>query len=108
MRLSKCRRQKDRVQAKVLVLRGAEDPFIPVEQVQHYEFAVYPKFETWAYRPQASEFGKMFNFPALRYDRHADEDSWNRVREFFRKSSSKTTDKRVPGYNQALMMPSIH
>ena len=81
------------VKAKVLVLHGADDPFIPSEQVYafkeemqnagaQYEFVAYPNVKHSFTNPQADEYRQKFDIQALQYDRHADEDSWNRLLVF--------------------------
>ena len=85
---------KDHVEAKILVLHGEDDPFIPNEQVQafkqemqnaHVEFTFigYPGVKHSFTNPQADEFSEKFNLPALQYDQLADEDSWKRMQAFF-------------------------
>ena len=85
--------KKDTVKARVLVLHGEDDPFIPREQVNafkdemqnagvKYEFVGYPNVKHSFTNPQADEFGRKFNLPALQYSQHADEDSWDRMRIF--------------------------
>ncbi len=87
--------KKDVVRAKMLVLHGEEDPFIPQEQVDafkeemnnagvNYEFIAYPHVKHSFTNPQANNFAKKFDLPALEYDQHADEDSWLRMQEFFK------------------------
>ena len=82
------------VTAKVLVLHGEDDPFIPADQVEgfkaemdsadvDYEFIAYPNVKHSFTNPQADEFSQKFDLPALQYDQHADEDSWSRMQEFF-------------------------
>lgn len=82
------------VKARVLALHGEEDPFVPREQVNafkeemqnagvQYEFVGYPNVKHSFTNPQADEFGKRFNLPALEYNPHADEDSWDRMQKFF-------------------------
>ena len=83
----------DVVKARILVLHGADDPFIPTQQVDAfkeemqragalYEFVAYPNVRHSFTNPQADDFGQKFNLPALQYNREADEDSWNRMKEF--------------------------
>ena len=85
---------KDHVKAKVLVLHGEDDPFIPNEQVQafkqemqnanvEFSFIAYPGVKHSFTNSQADEFGEKFDLPALQYDQHADEDSWKRMQAFF-------------------------
>ncbi|MEJ2115492.1 MAG: dienelactone hydrolase family protein [Gammaproteobacteria bacterium] len=85
---------KNAIKARVLVLHGEDDPFIPQEQVElfkqemqnagaKYEFIAYPNVKHSFTNPQADEFAKKFNLPALEYNQHADEDSWVRMQNFF-------------------------
>ena len=86
--------KKNAVKANVLVFHGEDDPFIPSEQVDafktemknaevQYEFIAYPNVKHSFTNPEADQFSEKFNLPALAYDRHADEDSWNRMLKFF-------------------------
>ena len=81
------------VKAKILVLHGADDPFIPTEQVEgfksemdsaevDYEFISYPNVKHSFTNPQADEFNKKFDLPALQYNQQADHDSWNKMQNF--------------------------
>ncbi len=87
--------KKDSVKARVLVLHGADDPFIPAEQVDafkeemqnagvDYEFIAYPNVKHSFTNPQADEYSKKFDLPALHYNQHADEDSWNKMQAFLK------------------------
>ena len=87
---------KNTVKASVLVLHGADDAFIPQEQVDafkaemkdaevEYEFIAYPNVKHSFTNPEADQFSEKFNLSALKYDQHADEDSWNRMLNFFTK-----------------------
>ncbi|MEM7401355.1 MAG: dienelactone hydrolase family protein [Pseudomonadota bacterium] len=86
--------EKNTVKAKVLVLHGEDDAFIPAEQVDafkaemknaevQYEFISYPNVKHSFTNPEADEFNEKFNLSAVKYDQHADEDSWNRMLKFF-------------------------
>ncbi len=86
--------KKGSVKARVLVLHGEDDPFIPADQVDafkeemqnagvKYEFIAYPNVKHSFTNPQADEFAKKFNLPALGYNQDADDDSWNRMQVFF-------------------------
>lgn len=78
------------IKGKVLALRGGADPFIPNRAVENFRAvfdAVGSKLEVISYDGVAHSFtspeaDKVGN-PALKYDKHADEDSWNRMRELF-------------------------
>ena len=82
------------MRAKVLVLNGADDPFVKPEQISlfkkemqnagaKYEFIGYPNVKHSFTNPQADEFSEKFNLSALKYNQHADEDSWKRMHAFF-------------------------
>ena len=86
--------QPGRVKARVLVLNGAADPFVPPEQVQAFEqemqaagvdFTVvnYPGVKHSFTNPDADSFGKRFEMP-LAYDAKADADSWERLQAFLK------------------------
>lgn len=83
------------IKSKILVFNGADDPFVPIEQVvafkqemnsigANFEFINYPgvkhSFTNW----DANKFGKEFNMPLV-YDSKADKDSWHRMNLFFKK-----------------------
>ena len=87
--------KKGAVKAKVLVFTGAADPFAPPELVKSfeqemhnagadYQLISYPGVKHSFTNPGADEFGRRFNLP-LAYDKHADEDSWQRMQAFLKK-----------------------
>jgi dienelactone hydrolase len=80
------------VKAKVLVLNGADDPFVKPEQIAafeqemsaagvEYEFINYPGALHGFTNPEATENGKKFGLP-LAYDAQADQDSWKAMQGF--------------------------
>jgi dienelactone hydrolase len=82
------------VKAKILVLTGAADSFVPPEQVEQfkkemdaakadYRVIAYPGAKHSFTNPEADEFGKQFNLP-LAYNEEADHASWKEMQEFFR------------------------
>ncbi|BCR02995.1 dienelactone hydrolase [Desulfuromonas versatilis] len=82
------------VKARLLVLNGADDPFVTPEQIGQfnqemaaarvgYAFVNYPGAKHSFSNPQADEFGKKFNLP-LAYHAEADAASWGALQEFFR------------------------
>jgi dienelactone hydrolase len=86
--------QPGRVKARVLVLTGAADPFVPPEQVQAFEqemeaagvdftLVSYPDVKHSFTNPDADSFGKQFDMP-LAYDAKADADSWQRLQVFLK------------------------
>lgn len=83
------------VKPKLLVLTGADDPFVPAEQVAAFrdemaaadadcEIVEYPGVVHAFTNPGATAKGEKFELP-LRYDAEADADSWRRMTEFFAK-----------------------
>jgi dienelactone hydrolase len=82
-----------KVKAKVLVLNGANDPFVTPEQIAafkqemeaagvDYRFVNYPGARHSFTNPEADAFGKKFNLP-LAYDQEADRKSWQAMQDFF-------------------------
>lgn len=85
--------QKGTVTASVLVLNGAEDPFVKPEQIAAfrqemaaagvvYRFIDYPGAKHSFTNPDADAMGKKFNLP-LAYNAQADKKSWQEMRKFF-------------------------
>jgi dienelactone hydrolase len=83
----------DQVNAKLLVLNGADDPFVPQEQRDafkkamddadvEYNFINYPGAKHSFTNPAADTTGKKFNMP-LAYNKEADEKSWAEMKKFF-------------------------
>ena len=81
------------VTAEVLVLHGADDPFVPQEDVEafksemetakaSYTFIAYPDTVHSFTNPAADSFGQGFNLP-LRYNPEADQASWTALQDFF-------------------------
>jgi dienelactone hydrolase len=87
--------QTGAVKAKILVLNGADDPFVTAEQITAFKqamhtagaelkFVNYPGVKHGFTNPDADDFGKRFNMP-LEYNAKADKDSWQRMQLFFQK-----------------------
>lgn len=85
---------KGNVSARVLVLHGGNDAFIPEEQVAafedemqqaevDYELVTYDGVEHSFTNPDADRFADEHSMP-LSYDEEADEDSWNRMQVFLK------------------------
>jgi dienelactone hydrolase len=85
--------QPGAVTARILVLTGADDPFVPAEQVAQfkqemdaaradYKVIAYPGARHSFTNPDADKFGKEFNLP-LAYDEAADAASWREMQDFF-------------------------
>ena len=83
------------VKAKILVLNGADDPFVTTEQIAalkqemksagaDLEFVNYPGVKHSFTNPDADDFGKRFDMPLV-YDAEADKDSWQRMKVFLAK-----------------------
>jgi dienelactone hydrolase len=84
--------QKGQVKARVLVFTGGADPFAPPELVAgfekemqaagvDYQLVSYPGVKHSFTNPDADKLGERFGMP-LAYDKHADEDSWQRMQAF--------------------------
>lgn len=84
---------KDLLKAKVLVCHGADDPFVPKEEVDRfkkqmdsikadYTFNAYAGAVHAFTNPNATEVGKKWNIP-IAYNAAADSASWNDMKAFF-------------------------
>jgi dienelactone hydrolase len=82
------------VKAKVLVLHGADDKFIPQEQIEAFQqemktagadfkFISYPGALHSFTNPEADENAKKFNM-AIAYNAEADQKSWNELKNFLK------------------------
>ena len=89
---SKTTAQYGQVQAKLLVLNGADDPFVTTEQITELkqemksagadlEFVNYPNVKHSFTNSEADDIGKRFNMPLV-YNAEADNDSWQRMQVF--------------------------
>jgi dienelactone hydrolase len=78
--------------AKVLVLNGADDPFVTPEQIEafkkemdsaavDYTFISYPGAVHAFTNPAADSLGKLFKLP-LAYNKQADVQSWDAMKKF--------------------------
>lgn len=87
--------QPGKVKAEVLVLNGADDPFVTAEQIAafkremdnagaQFEFIDYPGVKHSFTNPEADAFGKRFDMPLV-YDAEADQDSWSRMQAFLKR-----------------------
>lgn len=85
--------QPGEVNAEVLVLHGAEDPFVPEEQVARfkremeeagvdYRFIAYAGARHSFTNPDADRYGERFDLP-LAYSAEADRKSWLEMQSFF-------------------------
>jgi dienelactone hydrolase len=82
------------LKAKVLVQNGADDPFISEESVENfkaamdsvgadYEYIAYPGAVHAFTNPDADAVGEKYDLP-LKYQKEADEKSWEELQEFFK------------------------
>ena len=80
------------VKAKVIVFNGADDKFVPVEQIEAFKkemkdanvdfrFINYPGAIHSFTNPDATALGKKFNLP-LGYNAEADKKSWEEMKKF--------------------------
>jgi len=85
--------EQGKVTAKVLVCNGADDPFVPAEQVASFKAQMDSAGVDYKYigyegalhgftNPGADAMGEKFQMP-LKYNQAADEQSWNELKEFF-------------------------
>jgi dienelactone hydrolase len=81
------------VKAKILILNGADDPFVKREQYDalkkdfdaakaDYRIIEYPGAVHAFTNPEATELGKKFNLP-LRYDAKVDQEAEAEAAKFF-------------------------
>ena len=82
------------IKGKILVLTGAEDPFVPPEQVEafkkemdaagvDYELISYPGAKHSFSVKGSEKIGEKFDMP-LAYNEAADKDSWQRIQNFLK------------------------
>jgi len=85
--------QEGDIIADILVLHGGSDKFIPMNQVEafkeemeqagaDYEVVVYENATHSFTNPSADSLSERFELP-IGYNREADENSWQRMQEFF-------------------------
>jgi dienelactone hydrolase len=86
--------QPGKTKARVLVMNGAEDPFVPPEQITafkkemesakvNYKFVNYPGAKHSFTNPDADANGAKFNLP-LNYNAVADKESWLELQSFLK------------------------
>ena len=90
------------VSAKILVLHGADDPFVPAEQIEtfkqemneakvSYQFIAYSGAVHSFTNPGATAIGEKFSLP-LAYNKEADEQSWAELDSFLEQVYSSKFD----------------
>lgn len=86
--------KQDSVKAKILICNGADDPFVPQEQVDaykakmdeagaNYEYIAYDGVVHAYTNPNATKLGEKFDMP-LKYDEEADKKSWEELKVLLR------------------------
>jgi len=85
--------KKGEVKAKILVFNGAEDPFVKEESIIAFRqemksaeadvrFVNLPGAKHSFTNPGSTAIGKKFGLP-LEYNKKADQDSWQQMKDFF-------------------------
>ena len=88
-----------KVKARLLVLTGEADPFVPAEQVEAfkkemeaaktpYRVIAYPGAKHSFTSKEADQYGQKFNLP-LAYNAEADQKSWAEMQAFFKEIFAK-------------------
>ncbi len=81
--------ESGKVQAKVLGCHGADDPFVPVEQVNAFEAEMTKAGANWQVISYGNTVHSFTNpeadgsIPGICYNQQADERSWQAMRAFF-------------------------
>jgi len=86
--------QPGKVKARVLVMNGAEDPFVPAEQIAafktemesakvNYKFVNYPGAKHSFTNPKADANAAKFKMP-LAYNAEVDQKSWTELQSFLK------------------------
>ncbi len=81
--------ESGKVQAKILVCHGADDPFVPVEQVNAFETEMTKAGANWQVTSYGNTVHSFTNpeadgsIPGICYNKQADERSWQAMRAFF-------------------------
>ncbi len=81
------------MKAKILALTGADDKFVPPDQVEQfkqemkkagadYQVIVYPGARHGFTNPEADAYAKQFDMPQLGYNAQADKQSWEEMQKF--------------------------
>jgi dienelactone hydrolase len=92
--------QAGKVKARVLVMNGADDPFVKPETIEafkkemeaakvNYKFVNYPGARHSFTNPAADANSKNFNMPALAYNAAADNESWAELERFLKEVFKK-------------------
>jgi dienelactone hydrolase len=92
--------QAGKVKARVLVMNGADDPFVKPETVAafkkemetakvKYKFVNYPGAKHSFTNPDADANARKFDMPALAYNAKVDKESWAELSRFFKGALGK-------------------
>ncbi len=85
---------KGKIKASILVANGSQDSFLKPEAVAAFTQAMYQANTDFTYmsfagvahsytNPKADEIGKKFNISNLKYNKDADDRSWQAMQRFF-------------------------
>ena len=88
------------VKAAVLVLNGSDDGFLDPKSVAPFKKEMATATKDFQYvtlegakhsytNPQADEFRKKFNIPALEYNKEADQKAWSAMQDLFKRVFAK-------------------
>jgi dienelactone hydrolase len=91
--------KRGKVKAKLLVLAGGDDPFVPPAQVDgfkkemdaakvNYKFVSYPGAKHAFTNPEATKLGEQFKLP-IAYNAEADKQSWAEMQVFLKEVLGK-------------------
>ncbi len=91
--LSAAVQAEDSIRTKIAVFTGEDDTAIPLHKVEAFEeemddldadysVVIYPDTVHSFTNPEATELGKKLKFDNIRYNRHADLDSWAKLSQF--------------------------
>lgn len=92
--------QAGKVKARVLVMNGADDPFVKPETIEafkkemetakvKYKFVNYPGAKHSFTNPDADANARKFDMPALAYNAIADNESWAELERFLKEIFKK-------------------
>lgn len=84
------------IKAPLRIFHGEADPVVPPEQVEafkaemshakaNYQFYAYPGVKHTFTNREADSYAAQFGMP-LKYDAHADQDSWHKTLEFLKQA----------------------